>query len=527
MTKSDIPFLPRSALISVSDKTGLVDLAHVLVDCGVELIATGNTAAMLRDEGFTVTEVSSRTGFPEMLDGRVKTLHPAIHGGLLARGAQDEKTLAAQNIQAIDLLIVNLYPFEQTIAHYDCDFDKAIANIDIGGPAMIRSAAKNHAYTTVIVTPDDYETLIGYLHQQRMPESWRFKLAKKAFAHTAAYDAAISNYLGTLNDEKKPDGFPEVFNCQFSKNYDLRYGENPHQQAVFYADKNAAVDSLANARLLQGKQLSYNNLLDADAALECVKSFVNETPACVIIKHGNPCGIALAETLTAAYQRAYQTDPSSAFGGILAFNHTVNGATAALILETQFAEVLVAPEFSQEALILLAKKPNIRVLETGEFNHQPSFNLNLRRISGGLLVQEFDYIEANLDALTCVTQQKPSEAELQDLLFAWTAAKHAKSNAIVFAKDSATLGIGAGQTSRIMSVRIAEWQAHAAGFSLQGAVMASDAFIPFPDSVEMAAQAGIRAIIQPGGSLRDEEVIAAANETGIAMIFTGLRHFKH
>lgn len=524
---TDMPFTPRSALVSVSDKTGLVELAYVLVDCGVEIIATGNTAALLRQEGLKIIDVSERTGYPEMMDGRVKTLHPSIHGGLLARGEQDQDILAQHNIQPIDLLIVNLYPFEQTISHYDCDFDKAIANIDIGGPAMIRSAAKNHAFTTVIVTPDDYEALIACLHQQRMPENWRFELAKKAFAHTASYDAAISNYLGTLNEDRQPSGFPDSFHCQFSRHYDLRYGENPHQQAVFYADKNPPADSLANANLLQGKQLSYNNLLDADAALDCIKAFVHETPACVIVKHGNPCGIALAENLANAYLRAYQTDPSSCYGGILAFNQCVDEATAALILEKQFAEVIIAPQFDTDALAILTQKPNIRVLETGYFDPNPNFNLNFRRVSGGLLVQEYDFIEANPDALSTVTLKKPTEAELQDLLFAWTAAKYVKSNAIVFAKASATLGIGAGQTSRIMSTRIAQWQAQDAGFDLNGAVMASDAFIPFSDSVEMAAKAGITAIIQPGGSLRDEQVIEAANRAKIAMIFTSLRHFRH
>ncbi|KTD65917.1 bifunctional phosphoribosylaminoimidazolecarboxamide formyltransferase/IMP cyclohydrolase [Legionella spiritensis] len=523
----EIAFSPRRALLSVSDKRGIVELGQVLTDLGVEIIATGNTAVVLRDNGLTVTEVSDCTGFPEMMDGRVKTLHPAIHGGLLARGKQDKKALAEQGIRPIDLLVVNLYPFQQTISHPDCDFDKAIANIDIGGPAMVRAAAKNHAHVTVVVSPNDYDNLTTHLKKQSMPASWPFEMAKKAFAHTAAYDTAITNYLGTLNDEKIPSGFPDTFGCQFHKGYDLRYGENPHQQAVFYVEKNPATDSLANTRLLQGKQLSYNNLLDADAALDCVKSFALDKPACVIVKHGNPCGIAVSDTPVQAYLRAYQTDPASSFGGILAFNQTVDDDLATTIIEKQFAEVIIAPAFSEAAKTAFAAKPNLRILQTGPLNRETEFELNMRHVSGGLLVQEHDRFPANIEEFQVVTEQQPDDRQFRDLLFAWAAVKHVKSNAIVFAKNQATIGIGAGQTSRVMSTRIGLWQAEQAGFKTEGAVMASDAFFPFADSIELAVKAGITAIIQPGGSLRDQLVIDAANTAGLAMVFTGIRHFRH
>jgi phosphoribosylaminoimidazolecarboxamide formyltransferase/IMP cyclohydrolase len=392
---------------------------------------------------------------------------------------------------------------------------------------MVRSAAKNHERVFVVVSPDDYSLLTEYLRAQKAPANWGFDLAKKAFAQTAAYDASIANYLGTLDDKKSPSGFPSTLTCQFNKCYDLRYGENPHQQAIFYADKNPAEGSLATAELVQGKQLSYNNLLDADAAFDCIKSFPPNIPACVIVKHGNPCGIALSNDQLSAYLRAYQTDPSSSFGGILAFNQPLSAATAKTLIEKQFAEVILAPSITKEAKAVLAKKPNIRVLQTGPWQQNNPFKLDMRRVDGGLLLQEHDDFLVGIDEVKVVTEKKPSTQQLEDLLFAWAAVKHVKSNAIVFAKNCATIGIGAGQTSRILSTKIALWQAEQAQFPTQGAVMASDAFFPFADSIEIAAKAGISAIIQPGGSVRDPEVIAAANTAGIAMVFTGYRHFKH
>lgn len=521
------PFHPRRALLSVSDKRGITELAQALHQQDVELIATGNTAALLKEKGLPVTDVSECTGFPEMMDGRVKTLHPAIHAGLLARGEQDKETLEHHEIQPIDLLIVNLYPFEQVISRPDCDFNKAIEHIDIGGPAMIRSAAKNHAHTYVVVTPDDYSELIHYLQTKQAPSNWGFTLAKKAFTQIAAYDADIANYLTTLDADFTPSSFPEVLTCQFTKISDLRYGENPHQQAIFYADKNIASGSLGSAHLVQGKQLSYNNILDADAALDCVKSYPINKPICVIVKHTNPCGIALSDTPLNAYLRAFQSDPTSAYGGVIAFNQTLQVDTAKAILEKQFVEVIIAPGISDEAKKMLASKENIRVLITGIWQQINEFRLSMKKVDGGLLVQEHDSLSLVTCELNTVTRKKPSEQQMHDLMFAWLAAKHVKSNAIVFAKDCATIGIGGGQTSRVMSTRIGLWQAQQMGFSTKGAVMASDAFIPFTDTVELAAKAGITTIIQPGGSIRDEQIIACAEEHGMVMVFTGTRHFKH
>ncbi|KTC78132.1 bifunctional phosphoribosylaminoimidazolecarboxamide formyltransferase/IMP cyclohydrolase [Legionella brunensis] len=528
MTKQDlIPFFPKRALLSVSDKRGIVKLAKALHERSIELVATGNTAALLHEHNLPVTDVSSCTMYPEMLDGRVKTLHPAIHAGLLARGSKDEITLHEHQIERFDLLIVNLYPFEQTISNHDCDFQKAIENIDIGGPAMIRSAAKNHAHVFAVVTPDDYDTLETYLELNKIPKDWGFLLAKKAFAHTAAYDAAIANYLGTLNEMKEPAGFPSVLTCQFKTQYELRYGENPHQQAIFYRDKNPPQGSLATAECIQGKQLSYNNLLDADAAFDCVRSFPMDAVTCVIVKHGNPCGIAISDTTANAYLRAYQTDPVSSYGGILAFNRPIEEETAQVILEKQFAEVIIAPAITNAAKTIFATKPAIRILIAGEWQANHESKLDMRSIHGGLLVQEHDDCLFDSNTLTVATEKKPSEQQMQDLMFAWIAAKHVKSNAIVLAKNAATIGIGAGQTSRVMSTRIALWQAQEADYSTEKAVLASDAFIPFADTIEMAASAGVSAIIQPGGSIRDKQVIAAANAAGISMVFTGYRHFKH
>lgn len=520
-------FAPKRALISVSDKRGIVELSQALHKHGVELIATGNTGALLKQHGLPVTDVSTCTGFPEMMDGRVKTLHPAIHAGLLARGEQDVPVLREHGIQAIDLLIVNLYPFEQTISNPECNFNSAIENIDIGGPTMVRSAAKNHAHTFVLVNPDDYSELMHNMHNKKAPKNWGFTLAKKAFAHTAAYDASISNYLTTLDDNRIPSNFPDVLTCQFNKKYDLRYGENPHQQGVFYADRNIQTGSLGSANLLQGKQLSFNNILDADAALDCAKSFPSQQTVCVIVKHANPCGIAVDETPLLAYSRAFECDPVSAYGGIIAFNKTLTADTAKAILDKQFVEVIIAPAITADAKQVLASKENIRVLITGVWQDTNEFRLNMKKVDGGLLVQEHDSMSLTDLVIKTVTREQPSHNQTADLLFAWLAAKHVKSNAIVYARDEATIGIGGGQTSRVMSARIGLWQAEQRGFDPKGAVMASDAFIPFADTVELAARAGISAIIQPGGSIRDEEVIACANQHKIAMVFTGVRHFKH
>lgn len=522
-----LPFKPKRALISVSNKNGLIELATVLHEHAIELVATGNTAALLRQANLPVTEVSECTNYPELLDGRVKTLHPAIHAGLLARGKKDQATLNQHSIKPFDLVIVNLYPFENVISNPDCKFSTAIENIDIGGPTMVRAAAKNHQYVTMIVSPNDYQQLGEYIRLGKAPKDWSFTLAKKAFAHTASYDAAIANYLTALDDNKKPTGFPTVFTCQFNKQYSLRYGENPHQQAIFYADKNTPEGSLASATILQGKALSYNNLLDANAALDCVRSFSPQMPACAIIKHGNPCGVAVADTQLDAYQRAYQCDPVSSFGGILAFNQALEQTTVEAMLANQFIELIIAPMITMPAKQLLESKPNIRVLETGSLFPKTSFNLDMYHIDGGLLIQEHDNFPVNMNRFSVVTNKQPTKQQKQDLFFSWLVVKHVKSNAIVIGKHLATIGIGAGQTSRVMSTRIALWQAEQAGFSTRDSVLASDAFFPFPDSIELIANAGITAIIQPGGSIRDEEIIAAANKANIAMMFTGMRHFRH
>jgi phosphoribosylaminoimidazolecarboxamide formyltransferase/IMP cyclohydrolase len=509
------------ALLSVSDKSGIVELARGLAALGVELISTGGTAALLKKEGLKVIEVSEHTGFPEMLDGRVKTLHPKIHGGLLAR--RDDPAHAAAlkkaGIAAIDLLAVNLYPFQATVADPDCRLDDAIENIDIGGPAMLRAAAKNYPGVIVMVDPADYLQVLALLKKGAIDEATRFKLARKVFAHTAAYDGAVANYLSSLSDKKRRE-YPDVLTLQFAKLQDMRYGENPHQSAAFYRDEKPAPGSLATLRQLQGKELSYNNVADADAAWECVKRF--SEPACVIVKHANPCGVAIAERLVAAYENAFKTDPTSAFGGILAFNRAVDGATAAAFAK-QFAEVIVAPRFEPDALAALGKKDNLRLIEV-PLAHDVQKH-DYKRIGGGMLVQSTD--AAGELKLKVVTKKKPSEAQLADLRFAWTVAQFVKSNAIVFCKDGSTLGIGAGQTSRVDSSSVAAMKAQIAGLSLAGSVVASDAFFPFRDGVEVLLEAGATAIIQPGGSVRDAEVIAAADERGAVMVFTGTRHFRH
>jgi phosphoribosylaminoimidazolecarboxamide formyltransferase / IMP cyclohydrolase len=510
----------RRALLSVSDKSGLVELARALSALGVSLVSTGGTAKLLQGEGIALTEVSAYTGFPEMLDGRVKTLHPKIHAGLLARRdeANHMSALRDAGIEPIDLLVVNLYPFEATVAKPDCRLEEAIENIDIGGPAMLRAAAKNYAGVTVVVDPADYARVAAEIrsHGNTSPET-RFALAKKAFAHTAAYDGAIANYLTGRGGE-----YPEILTLQFAKLQDLRYGENPHQSAAFYRDARMHAGGLAAYRQVQGKELSYNNIADADAAWECVRQF--DQPACVIIKHANPCGAALGGDLAEAYEKAFKTDPLSAFGGILAFNRALDGPTAQA-LARQFAEVVVAPGFAAEALGELAKKANLRALEVPVARASQAHDY--KRIGGGLLVQSADAKAIDRNDLKVVTRSAPSEAQWSDLLFAWRVAKYVKSNAIVFCRDGMTLGVGAGQMSRVDSARIASLKAQAAKLSLAGSVVASDAFFPFRDGVDVVIDAGAAAVIQPGGSMRDDEVIAAADERAVAMVFTGVRHFRH
>ena len=509
------------ALLSVSDKSGIVELARGLAALGVELISTGGTAALLKKEGLKVIEVSEHTGFPEMLDGRVKTLHPKVHGGLLARrdDAAHAAALKKAGIPTIDLLAVNLYPFQATVADPDCRLEDAIENIDIGGPAMLRAAAKNYPGVIVMVDPADYARVLEQLKKGAIDEATRFALARKVFAHTAAYDGAVANYLSSLFEGKRRE-YPDVLTLQLKKLQDMRYGENPHQSAAFYRDEKPAPGSLATFRQLQGKELSYNNIADADAAWECVKRF--SEPACVIVKHANPCGVAIGDKLAAAYEKAFKTDPTFAFGGILAFNRAVDGATAAAFAK-QFAEVIVAPRFEPDALAALAKKDNLRLIEV-PLAHDVQKH-DYKRIGGGMLVQSSD---ASRDGkLKVVTRKQPSESQLADLRFAWTVAQFVKSNAIVFCRDGMTLGIGAGQMSRVDSSRIAAMKAQAAGLSLAGSVVASDAFFPFRDGVDVILESGATAVIQPGGSVRDAEVIAAADERNAAMVFTGTRHFRH
>jgi phosphoribosylaminoimidazolecarboxamide formyltransferase/IMP cyclohydrolase len=509
----------RRALVSVSDKSGVVELARELAALGIELLSTGGTAKLLQKEGLAVTEVSSYTGFAEMLDGRVKTLHPKIHGGLLARrdDPQHMQAIRAAGISPIDLLVVNLYPFAATVADPDCSLETAIENIDIGGPAMLRAAAKNYAGVTVLVDPADYARVLSELRAGGVAEATRFALAKKAFAHTAAYDGAIANYLSS-----REGGFPETLTLQLQKLQELRYGENPHQRAAFYRDAHPVAGSLASYRQVQGKELSFNNIADADAAWECVKSFGE--PACVIVKHANPCGVATAESLLEAYDKAFRCDPVSAFGGILAFNRALD-RVAAQALGRQFAEVIIAPRVEPEAQKEFAAKANLRVLEV-PMSHEVQV-LDYTRVGGGLLVQTSDGELLNDKDLKVVTRKRPTEAQERDLLFAWRVAKFVKSNAIVFCAGGATLGIGAGQMSRLDSVRVAALKAKDAKLNLRGAVVASDAFFPFRDGLDALADAGAAAVIQPGGSMRDAEVIAAADRAGAAMVFTRRRHFRH
>jgi phosphoribosylaminoimidazolecarboxamide formyltransferase/IMP cyclohydrolase len=515
----------RRALISVSDKSGIGEFASALRALGVELLSTGGTYRLLRELGLDVTEVADYTGFPEMMDGRVKTLHPKVHGGILGRRGQDDDVMAAHGIDPIDMVVVNLYPFSATVANPDCTVEDAIENIDIGGPTMVRAAAKNHPFVTIVVNASDYGDILSEMQSNGGSTSLesRFNLAIKAYEHTAAYDGAIANHFGTL----VPDGsqkFPRTFNAQFHKVQEMRYGENPHQQAAFYVEANPAEAGIATARQIQGKELSYNNVADTDAALECVKNF--HEPACVIVKHANPCGVAIAGSISEAYDLAFATDTESAFGGIIAFNRELDAKTAANIVERQFVEVIIAPSVSEEAAALVADKKNVRLLSCGEWS-VPGPALDYKRVNGGLLVQDRDLGMITRDDLSVVSKCQPTEQQLQDLMFAWIVAKFVKSNAIVYAANGQTIGVGAGQMSRINSARIAAIKAEHAGLSVQGSVMASDAFFPFRDGIDNAGQAGIAAIIQPGGSIRDDEVIAAADEHDMAMVFTGMRHFRH
>lgn len=515
----------KRALISVSDKTGIVEFARELSGSGVEILSTGGTAKLLAGNGLDVIEVSDYTGFPEMMDGRVKTLHPKIHGGLLGRRGTDDAVMQEHDIPPIDMVVVNLYPFEATIARDDCDLAMAIENIDIGGPTMLRAAAKNHAAVTVVVDALDYGRVLDEIRGAGgVSADTRFDLAVKTFEHTARYDGAIANYLGAVVPEGEPATFPRTFNSQYEKAQEMRYGENPHQRAAFYIERNHEDAGVATAKQIQGKELSFNNIGDTDAALECVKQF-NEGPACVIVKHANPCGVALGANLFEAYDRAYQTDPESAFGGIIAFNRELDGDTAAAIVDRQFVEVIIAPRLNQAAIEAVAAKKNVRLLECGRWSNEPQSRLDFKRVNGGLLVQDCDL--ALYSELNVVTRRKPTEEEMADLLFTWRVAKYVKSNAIVYGKHRMTVGVGAGQMSRVNSARIAGIKAEHAGLEVKGSVMASDAFFPFRDGLDQAGEAGITAVIQPGGSMRDEEVIDAANEHGIAMVFTGMRHFRH
>ena len=531
----DTPKPIKRALLSVSDKTGIVEFAKALHDAGVELLSTGGTAKLLAEQGLPVIEVSNYTGHPEIMDGRVKTLHPKIHGGILARRGTDEAVMAENNIGPIDLVAVNLYPFAATVAKEDCTLEDAIENIDIGGPTMVRVAAKNHKDVTIVVNAGDYARVLSEMESNAgsLTYNTRFDLAIKAFEHTAEYDGMIANYFGARlesTDCAEDCGhdhseFPRTYNVQMTKKQDLRYGENSHQSAAFYVENNVQEASVATATQLNGKELSFNNIADTDAALECVKEFVE--PACVIVKHANPCGVALGENILEAYDRAFKTDPTSAFGGIIAFNRELDATTAQAIIDRQFVEVIIAPSVSDQAAEIVATKKNVRLLACGDWQGQLTDGYDFKRVNGGLLVQERDFGMVDMEDLQVVTKVQPTEAQLRDLMFCWKVAKYVKSNAIVYCKDSMTIGVGAGQMSRVYSAKIAGIKAADEGLEVAGSVMASDAFFPFRDGIDAAAEAGIKAVIQPGGSMRDDEVIAAADEHGIAMVFTGMRHFRH
>ncbi len=515
----------KRALISVSDKTGVLELARELRALNVELLSTGGTYRLLKDNNIEVTEVSDHTGFPEMMDGRVKTLHPKIHGGILARRGQDDEVMKAHDIAPIDMVIVNLYPFAETVNKPDCTLEDAVENIDIGGPTMVRAAAKNHAFVNIVVNASDYSTIIDEMKANNgcTSHATRFDLAIKAYEHTAAYDGMIANYFGRL----VPGGneqFPRTFNTQFIKSQDMRYGENPHQNSAFYVEAGTSDNSVSTAKQLQGKALSFNNIADTDTALETVKLF--SEPACVIVKHANPCGVAVDGNLLNAYEKAFATDPESAFGGIIAFNRELDAATAKAIVEKQFVEVIIAPSVGNNVETIVAEKKNVRLLVCGELQ-QATPSLDYKRVNGGLLVQDRDLGIITQSDLKIVTKRKPTDAEIDDLLFTWKVAKMVKSNAIIYGKDQQTVGIGAGQMSRVNSARIAAIKAEHAKLDVKNSVMASDAFFPFRDGIDNAATVGISCVIQPGGSIRDDEIIAAADEHNIAMVFTGMRHFRH
>ncbi|EIJ70183.1 bifunctional phosphoribosylaminoimidazolecarboxamide formyltransferase/IMP cyclohydrolase [Pasteurella bettyae] len=526
----------RQALLSVSDKTGIVEFAQGLVKRGVKLLSTGGTAKLLADSGLPVTQVSDYTGFPEMMDGRVKTLHPKVHGGILGRRGTDDEIMQKHGIDGIDMVVVNLYPFAQTVAKPHCTLEDAIENIDIGGPTMVRSAAKNHKDVVIVVNNSDFNAVLAEMdqHQNSLTLETRFDLAIRAFEHTAQYDSMIANYFGQLvkpyftadeeDKEAKCGQFPRTLNLNFIRKQTMRYGENSHQNAAFYVEKEVKEASVSTAKQLQGKALSYNNIADTDAALECVKSF--DEPACVIVKHANPCGVALGKNVLEAYNRAYQTDPTSAFGGIIAFNRELDEATALAIVERQFVEVIIAPTVSAEALEVVKRKKNVRVLACGALT-KPQARLDVKRVNGGLLVQDADLGTVTIDDLEVVSKRKPTKQELEDMLFCWKVAKFVKSNAIVYAKNNQTIGIGAGQMSRVYSAKIAGIKALDEGLEVKGCVMASDAFFPFRDGIDSAAEVGIECVIHPGGSMRDQEVIDAADEHNMVMVLTKMRHFRH
>lgn len=526
----------KRALLSVSDKAGILELAKFLESHGVEILSTGGTASLLRQNNIAVKDVSEHTGHPEIMDGRVKTLHPKIHGGILGRRDIDANVMQKHEIAPIDLVVVNLYPFAETVTNPDCTLEDAIENIDIGGPTMVRASAKNFKDVAIVVDPSDYLKVIRELTENRMNVSYKtkFSLSLKAFEHTANYDGMVANYLGLVAEKNKADesedggvysAFANTLNIQMLKKQDLRYGENSHQSAAFYVEHNIQEASVATATQIQGKELSYNNIADTDAALECVKEF--SECACVIVKHANPCGVAIADSLHEAYQKAFRTDPTSAFGGIIAFNKELDETTAKAIVEQQFVEVIIAPTISEEAKAAISTKPNVRLLECGDWHGQLTEGMDFKRVNGGMLVQDRDFGMVDIEDLEVVTKVQPTASQLQDLLFTWKVAKYVKSNAIVYCKDGATVGVGAGQMSRVYSAKIAGIKAKDENLVVEGCVMASDAFFPFRDGIDAAAEAGIAAVIQPGGSMRDQEVIDAANEHGIAMVFTNMRHFKH
>lgn len=523
---SDLKNVSR-ALISVSDKNGIVDFARALQELNIELLSTGGTFRLLKENNISVTEVSDYTNFPEMMDGRVKTLHPKVHGGILGRRGVDDEVMEEHSIKPIDMVVVNLYPFASTVSDPTCTLPDAIENIDIGGPTMVRSAAKNHKDVAVLVNNNDYAEVVEELkkNQGQLKYQTRYELMVKAFEHTAGYDGMIANHFGARGTDNTARDFSNTFNMQYLKTQEMRYGENPHQKAAFYTEASPTEASVATAKQLQGKELSFNNIADTDAALECVKQF--DEPACVIVKHANPCGVAVASDIGAAYELAFATDPESAFGGIIAFNRELDSKTARAICEKQFVEVIIAPTVSADASAVVAEKKNVRLLACGMWDSQRPNDFDYKRVNGGLLIQDRDNGMVCERDLKVVSKRIPTSGEMSDMLFAWKVAKMVKSNAIIYAKNNQTIGVGAGQMSRINSARIAGIKAEHAGLDVVGAVMASDAFFPFRDGIDNAGKSGISCIIQPGGSMRDDEVITAANEHGMAMVFTGMRHFRH